>query len=75
MGKWIVCEYPLCELADKHTLLTCPIILAWRQKCERRGNLPVHHEENDMVQLEEMFLAHELFNWFTGFKLLAPAKG
>jgi hypothetical protein len=74
-GDGAHCEYPLCENDLTHTLLTCPMILAWCQKCERRGHLPSHHSSWVPVKLESFFLAYEPFNLLTGFKLLAPAMG
>jgi hypothetical protein len=74
-GDGAYCEYPLCEHDLTHTLLTCPMILAWCQKCERRGHLPSHHSSWVPMKLENFFLAYEPFNLLTGFKLLAPAMG
>jgi hypothetical protein len=72
----VCCQYPLCGWSTRHTLLTCPMILSWCQKCERRGHVPEHHDgDYDMVTLEDMYLANEPYNLLTGFKLMAPSQG
>jgi hypothetical protein len=72
-GDGVYCEYPICE-SPSHTILTCNLVTAWCQLCERRGHLPYHHLTKDLIYLEEMYLTFEPFNLKTGFKLLTAGR-
>ena len=72
-GDGLYCEYELCMGVD-HTILTCNMVTAWCQYCERRGHLPVHHLTYELKKLENLYLAAEPFNLKTGLKLLTGGK-
>ena len=72
-GDGVFCEYPLCG-SRHHTILNCNLVTAWCQHCERRGHLPFHHSQHDLVYLENCYLWFEAYSLKPGFRLLTAGR-